>query len=175
MKTRMRPSAALFAAIFQLAACGKEGQTPTLPERSINEAVAIIVDLKSGKVVDRGYEWRDNSGFIHVQGRVIEGQALTGDLVGNFKTTIVNSELDPLTGNSKARLLVECAAAWPMQQRTGVFTGEMQQEITDGSRNASTLIAHGEEGFAKLNLELSFKKSDASSGLLVGEGRIVEH
>ena len=175
MKPRIVPPVALFASIYLLAACANEGQEPTLPSENINEAISIVVDLNSGKVTKRGYEWVDNSGILHVQGRVIEGQTLTGDLVGNFKTTITNSELDPLTGNGKESLLIECAAAWPAQQRNGVFTGELRQEFTGGSRNASELNAQGKDGFVKLSLEVSFKKSDASSGLLVGEGRIVEN
>lgn len=173
MKSKVMASAVGLIAAFLLAACTKEDPISTeLP--IINERVSITVDLKSGQIVERGYEWVDNGGIVHVQGRVIEGQTVSGDLVGKFKTTIANSEFNPRTGNSKETLLVECTATWPAQKRSGVFSGELKQDITDGVRAASSLNAKGKDGFDKLNLEVTFKEGHANSGTLVGDGRIFE-
>jgi hypothetical protein len=172
MKSKVMSFAVGLVAAFLLAACAKEDPaSPTLP---INEKISIEVDIEAGRVVQSGYEWVDNSGIIHVQGRVIEGQTVSGDLTGNFKTLIINSEFDPSTGNRKELLSVECTATWPAQKLNGVFAGQMQQEITDGVRAASSLTAKGKDGFDKLNLEVTFKDGQASSGVLVGEGRIFE-
>jgi hypothetical protein len=56
----------------------------------------------------------------------------------------------------------------------GVFSGELKQDITDGTRAASSLNAKGKSGFDKLSLEVTFKAGQADSGVLVGEGHIVE-
>jgi hypothetical protein len=173
MKSKVMPFVVGLIAVFLLAACAKEDPLSTeLPV--IDAKISITVDLKSGRVVDPGYEWVDNSGIIHVQGRVIDGQTVSGDLVGKFKIIVANSELDPRTGNSKETLIVECAATWPAQKRSGVFSGELKQEITDGARAASTLAAKGKDGFDKLNLEVTFKEGQASAGVLIGDGRIFE-
>jgi hypothetical protein len=174
MKSKVMLSAAGVVAAFLLAACAGKNPAPTEVPLPINEKVSITVDLKSGNVVERGYEWVDNAGIVHVQGRVIDGQTVSGDLTGKFKITIANSERDPRTGNSKETLIVECAATWTVQKRSGVFSGELKQQITDGSRAASNLAAKGKDGFDRLTLEVTFKEGQASAGVLVGDGRIVE-
>jgi hypothetical protein len=173
MKNKVMLSVVGLVAAFLLAACAKEEPLSTEPP-AIDAKISITIDLKSGRVIEPGYEWVDNSGIVHVQGRVIEGQTVSGDLTGKFKTTVANSELNPRTGNSKETLIVECSATWPAQKRSGVFSGELKQEITDGARAASSLTAKGEEGFEKLNLEVTFKAAQASAGVLVGDGRIYE-
>jgi hypothetical protein len=158
-----------------LAACSKSGNEDVAgPDRLIDEAVTLTVDLNTGSVTQAGYEWVDNSGVIHLQGRVIEGATVSGDLVGKFKTTITNSERNPQTGAGRETLIVECAMNWPSENRQGLFTGGMTQEFKTGARAPASLNAQGKEGFASLNLEVTFEEEAGNVKILVGKGRIVE-
>jgi len=160
--------------MFVLTACGREGSNDIVaPKAPINQVVTITVDRSTGNVTQAGYEWVDNSGVIHVQGRVIEGQTVSGDLVGKFKTTITHSERNPQTGDSKETLLVECTASWPSQNLQGLFTGGMTQEIAAGTRAPMSFTAQGKEGFSNLDLEVTFEEHAGNANVLVGTGRII--
>ena len=175
MKSRVLSSGVCVFAAFALMACGKgENGDPVSPDPTINEAVTIRFDLNTGSVTQAGYEWVDNSGVIHMQGRIIEGQVVSGDLVGKCKTTVANSEHDPQTGITKEHLWVECDLTWSAQNRQGLFTGEMMQEIKAGARSPMALKAEGQNGFTQLHLEVVFEESAGSSDVLVGKGRIIE-
>ena len=145
-----------------------------MSSQPLNQPVTITIDLASGSVTQAGREWVDNAGIIRVQGRIIEGQAVSGDLVGKFKTTITNAERNPQTGDSKETMIVECSASWPAQNLQGLFFGEMTQEFKAGSRAPTSLKAQGKEGFASFELEVTLEQVAGSATLLVGKGRIVE-
>ncbi len=175
MKNRVLLAVVCACASFMLMACGKEGNNDVVaPNPPINQTVTITVDLGTGNVTQAGYEWVDNSGIIHVQGRIVEGQTVSGDLVGEFKTTITNSERNPQTGDSKETLIVECTAHWPAQNRHGLFTGGMTQEIKAGTRAPMSFNAQGKEGFSSLDLEVTFESTGENANMLVGKGRIIE-
>lgn len=172
MQSRVRLSIVYALAALAFVACSKS-ENPT-SSQLINQLVTITVDLASGSVTQAGREWVDNAGIVRVQGRITEGQTVSGDLVRKFKTTITNAERNPQTGDSKETMLVECSASWPAQNLQGLFSGEMTQEFKAGSRAPASLNAQGKEGFASFELEVTLEQMVGSANLLVGKGRIVE-
>lgn len=172
MQSRVRLSIVYALAALAFAACSKSDDP--VSSQLINQPVTITIDLASGTVTQAGYEWVDNGGIVHVQGRIIEGQTVNGDLVGKFKTTITNAERNPQTGDGKETMLVECSASWPAHNLQGLFFGEMTQEFKTGARTPASLNAQGKEGFAKFHLEVMLEEATENTRMLVGKGRIIE-
>lgn len=95
---------------------------------------------------------------------------MSGDLAEKFKTMIINSERNPLTGDSKEMMLVECSASRPAQNLQGLFSGEMTQEFKAGARTPASLNAQGKEGFADLHLEVHVGRGYGEYANAGGEG-----
>lgn len=175
MKSKMLVACVSVIAATWLTACSKNGGDDVAgPNTRIDQPVTITIALNTGNLAQAGREWIDNGGIVHVQGRVIEGLAVSGDLVGKFKTTIVNSEHNPQTGDRKETVLVECSADWPAQKLQGVFSGEMVQEFQAGARVPVSLKAQGGEGFARFDLEMKLEEQLGNATALRGTGRIIE-
>lgn len=178
MKSLASSSGKCLLVAFMLVACSKnevEGIVSPAPPKPIKQAVTITIDLSTGYVTHAGKEWLDNTGLVHVQDHITEGQKVSGDLVGTLKTMCTNSVRDPQTGDCQQSLLVEFATKWPAQNHEGIFYAAMQQEFKAGVRVPASLKAQGQGGFKEFDLEITLEEQEWNPNLLVGKGWIVAH
>jgi len=101
-----------FIAAALMTACGDRDPLSSTPGNQT--LVSAVIDFQSARVVEPGREWIDNSGLVHLQGRVFEGGVLSGDLSGSIvRSTIAHSTYNPLTGERFEQRIFECQAFGP--------------------------------------------------------------